>query len=150
VNNVEIPNSKRIEISLQYIYGIGSTTAKQILVNTVSDSPAAGGWSGGMVDRAVGKDVGWLLMLRQGYLCLNEGLQAAAGCCRLLSRTAAPMGCGVWQQHWDTRQLQVSAIEWQRQSVAGQRRVMKGRCCFACLMAETQGYRGGNMAVVAV
>jgi hypothetical protein len=37
VNNVEIPNSKRVEISLQYIYGIGSTTAKQILVNTVSD-----------------------------------------------------------------------------------------------------------------
>lgn len=36
VNNVEIPNSKRVEISLQYIYGIGSTTAKAILVNTVS------------------------------------------------------------------------------------------------------------------
>jgi hypothetical protein len=35
VNNVEIPNSKRVEISLQYIYGIGSTTAKEILVNTV-------------------------------------------------------------------------------------------------------------------
>lgn len=35
VNNVEIPNSKRIEISLQYIFGIGSTTAKQILVDTV-------------------------------------------------------------------------------------------------------------------
>lgn len=34
VNNVEIPNSKRVEISLQYIYGIGSTTAKEILVNT--------------------------------------------------------------------------------------------------------------------
>jgi hypothetical protein len=37
VNNVEIPNSKRVEISLQYIYGIGSTTAKQILVDTVSN-----------------------------------------------------------------------------------------------------------------
>jgi small subunit ribosomal protein S13 len=36
VNNVEIPNSKKVEISLQYIYGIGSTTAKAILVNTVS------------------------------------------------------------------------------------------------------------------
>jgi len=36
VNNVEIPNSKRVEISLQYIYGIGSTTAKKILVDTVS------------------------------------------------------------------------------------------------------------------
>lgn len=31
VNNVEIPNSKRIEISLQYIYGIGQTTAKTVL-----------------------------------------------------------------------------------------------------------------------
>lgn len=31
VNNVEIPNSKRIEISLQYIYGIGQTSAKAIL-----------------------------------------------------------------------------------------------------------------------
>lgn len=35
VNNVEIPNSKRIEYSLQYIYGIGSTTAKAILRDTV-------------------------------------------------------------------------------------------------------------------
>ncbi|GAX80152.1 hypothetical protein CEUSTIGMA_g7590.t1 [Chlamydomonas eustigma] len=34
VNNVEIPNGKRIEISLQYIYGIGSTTAKAILRDT--------------------------------------------------------------------------------------------------------------------
>lgn len=36
VNNVEIPNSKKVEISLQYIYGIGSTTAKAILRDTVS------------------------------------------------------------------------------------------------------------------
>jgi small subunit ribosomal protein S13 len=35
VNNVEIPNGKRIEISLQYIYGIGSTTAQTILRETV-------------------------------------------------------------------------------------------------------------------
>jgi hypothetical protein len=41
VNNVEIPNSKKVEISLQYIYGIGSTTAKAILVNTVSLAAAA-------------------------------------------------------------------------------------------------------------
>lgn len=34
VNNVEIPNSKRIEISLQYIYGIGQTTAQKILRET--------------------------------------------------------------------------------------------------------------------
>jgi len=34
VNNVEIPNSKRIEISLQYIFGIGQTTAKAILRDT--------------------------------------------------------------------------------------------------------------------
>jgi small subunit ribosomal protein S13 len=31
LNNVEIPNGKRIEISLQYIYGVGSTTSKAIL-----------------------------------------------------------------------------------------------------------------------
>eukprot|EP00798_Chlamydomonas_sp_ICE-L_P002757 gene2757-12628_t len=31
VNNVEIPNSKRIQFSLQYIYGVGSTTAKAIV-----------------------------------------------------------------------------------------------------------------------
>ncbi len=36
VNNVEIPNSKRIEISLQYIYGIGQTSAQSILRETVS------------------------------------------------------------------------------------------------------------------
>lgn len=35
VNNVEIPNSKKVEISLQYIYGIGSTTAQAILRDTV-------------------------------------------------------------------------------------------------------------------
>ena len=34
VNNIEIPNSKRVEISLQYIYGIGQTTAKSILRDT--------------------------------------------------------------------------------------------------------------------
>ncbi|PNH05769.1 30S ribosomal protein S13 [Tetrabaena socialis] len=31
VNNVEIPNSKRIETSLQYIFGIGETTAQTVL-----------------------------------------------------------------------------------------------------------------------
>jgi hypothetical protein len=36
LNNVEIPNNKRIEISLQYIYGIGQTTAQAILRDTVS------------------------------------------------------------------------------------------------------------------
>ncbi len=41
VNNVEIPNSKKIEISLQYIYGIGSTTAKAILRDTVRTTWAA-------------------------------------------------------------------------------------------------------------
>ena len=35
VNNVEIPNGKRIEVSLQYVYGIGQTTAKAILRDTV-------------------------------------------------------------------------------------------------------------------
>ena len=36
VGGVEIPNQKRIEFSLQYIYGIGHTTAKAILTETVS------------------------------------------------------------------------------------------------------------------
>ena len=36
VGGVEIPNQKRIEFSLQYIYGVGHTTAKAILVETVS------------------------------------------------------------------------------------------------------------------
>eukprot|EP00877_Chromochloris_zofingiensis_P012291 jgi/Chrzof1/7315/Cz02g19040.t1 len=34
VNNVEIPNGKKIEFSLQYIYGIGSPTAKAIMRDT--------------------------------------------------------------------------------------------------------------------
>lgn len=34
INNVEVPTNKRIEISLQYIYGIGATTAKAILRDT--------------------------------------------------------------------------------------------------------------------
>jgi small subunit ribosomal protein S13 len=40
VNNVEIPNSKRVETSLQYIFGIGITSAKAILSATVSDAHA--------------------------------------------------------------------------------------------------------------
>ena len=36
VGGVEIPNAKNIEFSLQYIYGIGHTTAKAILSETVS------------------------------------------------------------------------------------------------------------------
>jgi len=31
ISGVDIPNEKRIVISLQYIYGIGETTAKEIL-----------------------------------------------------------------------------------------------------------------------
>ena len=34
INNVEVPTQKRIEISLQYIYGIGQTSAKTILRDT--------------------------------------------------------------------------------------------------------------------
>ncbi|BBM99044.1 small subunit ribosomal protein S13 [Marchantia polymorpha subsp. ruderalis] len=33
VGGVEVPNAKRIEISLQYIHGIGKTTARQILLD---------------------------------------------------------------------------------------------------------------------
>ncbi len=35
VGGVEIPNAKRIEFSLRYVYGIGHTTAKAILADTV-------------------------------------------------------------------------------------------------------------------
>lgn len=35
VAGVEIPNQKRVEYALQYIYGIGPTTAKAILADTV-------------------------------------------------------------------------------------------------------------------
>jgi len=35
VGGVEIPNAKKVEFSLQYIYGIGHTTAKAILADTV-------------------------------------------------------------------------------------------------------------------
>lgn len=36
IGGVEIPNKKMIEFSLQYVYGIGHTTAKAILSETVS------------------------------------------------------------------------------------------------------------------
>jgi hypothetical protein len=36
VGGVEIPNQKFVEYSLQYVYGIGHTTAKAILHDTVS------------------------------------------------------------------------------------------------------------------
>jgi hypothetical protein len=42
INNVEVPNSKRIEISLQYIFGIGQTTAQTILRDTVRAEGRAG------------------------------------------------------------------------------------------------------------
>ena len=35
VGGVEIPNQKPVEYALQYIYGIGHTTAKAILSETV-------------------------------------------------------------------------------------------------------------------
>lgn len=40
VANVEIPNKKRVETALTYIYGIGPTTAKVILETTVSPARA--------------------------------------------------------------------------------------------------------------
>ena len=39
VGGVEIPNQKRIEYSLQYVFGIGHTTAKSILSETVCCGP---------------------------------------------------------------------------------------------------------------
>mmetsp|Transcript_19731 Transcript_19731/g.67175 ORF Transcript_19731/g.67175 Transcript_19731/m.67175 type:complete len:175 (+) Transcript_19731:63-587(+) len=38
VSGVEIPNNKRIETSLTYIFGIGDTKAKEILVKTSVDN----------------------------------------------------------------------------------------------------------------
>ena len=41
VGGVEIPNQKPVEYALQYIYGIGHTTAKAILSETVRSSPSS-------------------------------------------------------------------------------------------------------------
>merc|ERR1719463_121329 len=38
VGGVDIPNNKKIEFSLQYIYGIGRTTAKKILFESGVDN----------------------------------------------------------------------------------------------------------------
>ncbi|EFJ37502.1 hypothetical protein SELMODRAFT_140847 [Selaginella moellendorffii] len=38
VGGVEIPNNKRIESSLQYIHGVGQTTARQILLDCAMDN----------------------------------------------------------------------------------------------------------------
>ena len=35
VSGVECPNNKRVEFSIQYIYGIGPTTAQAIMAETV-------------------------------------------------------------------------------------------------------------------
>lgn len=43
VAGVDIPNQKRIEFSLQYIFGVGHTTAKAILSDTVSTALTAVG-----------------------------------------------------------------------------------------------------------
>ena len=37
IAGVDLPNSKRVEIGLTYIYGIGLTTSKQILADTGID-----------------------------------------------------------------------------------------------------------------
>ena len=42
LGGVDIPNQKRIETSLQYIYGIGLVRAKEILEATVSTSLCQG------------------------------------------------------------------------------------------------------------
>ena len=34
IAGVDIPNQKRVEIALTYIYGIGQTSAKEILAKT--------------------------------------------------------------------------------------------------------------------
>ena len=41
VGGVEIPNQKPVEYALQYIYGIGHTTAKAILSETVRSLPCS-------------------------------------------------------------------------------------------------------------
>lgn len=46
ISGVDIPDKKRGEISLTYIYGIGRSTAKKILVNAeISVDKKAGDWS---------------------------------------------------------------------------------------------------------
>lgn len=37
ISGIDLPNEKRIEASLQYIYGIGPTTAKKLCKNTKLD-----------------------------------------------------------------------------------------------------------------
>ena len=41
ISGVDIPNEKRIEISLRYIYGIGPTRAGQLLTATRVDPERA-------------------------------------------------------------------------------------------------------------
>jgi small subunit ribosomal protein S13 len=38
VGGVDIPNNKLIEFSLQYVYGVGRTTAKKILLNSTVEN----------------------------------------------------------------------------------------------------------------
>ena len=38
VGGVEIPNNKHVEFSVRYIYGIGPTTARAVVAETVSSS----------------------------------------------------------------------------------------------------------------
>ena len=38
VGGVEIPNNKHVEFSVRYIYGIGPTTARSVVAETVSHS----------------------------------------------------------------------------------------------------------------
>lgn len=39
VGGVEIPNNKHVEFSVRYIYGIGPTTARAVVSETVRPSP---------------------------------------------------------------------------------------------------------------
>ena len=41
VGGVEIPDAKRVEIALTYIHGVGTTTAKQILLDVGIDNKHA-------------------------------------------------------------------------------------------------------------
>ena len=56
VAGVEIPNNKKAEIALTYVYGIGNTTAKKIMAKTGLENKRVREFEGGAHDPSRG---GW-------------------------------------------------------------------------------------------
>ena len=115
ISGVDIPNDKRIEVALTYIFGIGLTRSQQILSAT-GISPLAG-WNGSFFicqDNLAGS------FARQIDIALDDGLPATGS--EQVERRAVGQNLPVHGQRTRTNARQKRGA---RKTVAGKRRAGK-------------------------